>query len=303
MKLKREIKIGIFAVATIVVMYWLVNFLKGRDLLNAYDTYYARYENVEGLTQSSPVFLQGLKVGSISKITFEQDAHIFIVAMRITRNYTIPDNSVAEIFGVDIMGNKAMRIVMGDSPTPAPPNEFLKSNVESDITTSVANGLAPIKNKLDTLLTHLNMTVQAVNSILNEERQRELEESIRHLNKTLQHAEHIAGMIDANKKHLQNTLENMDAFTASLRDNTQNIDAIIGNFAQFSDSLKQTNIKGTVEHVNTLLTQASDTSGTVGQLLYNAELYQRFSATLNDLDLLLQDLKEHPKKYVKLSLF
>jgi phospholipid/cholesterol/gamma-HCH transport system substrate-binding protein len=302
-KISREIKIGIYAVTTLLVMYWLFNFLKGQDLLNTYDTYYATYENVEGLTQSAPVFLKGLKVGTVARISFDTDHQLFLVTMRISRGYSVPANSVAEIYGVDIMGNKAMRIVMGNSPLLAPSKSYLASAVASDFPTMVANELTPIKNKLDVLLTKLTTTVDAVNNVLDEDRQKDLYESIHHLNQTLAHIERITGAIDADKKRLSNTLENIEVFTASLRNNTQSIEAVVHNFEQISDSLKQADIKGTVQHMNTLLAQAADTTGTVGQLLYNDELYRRVSTTLSDLDALINDIKLHPKKYIKLSVF
>ncbi|MDR0728824.1 MAG: MlaD family protein [Prevotellaceae bacterium] len=303
LKISKEVKIGIYAITILVVMYWIFNFLKGRDLFNTYNTYYATYENVEGLTQSAPVFLKGLKVGSVIKIVFEKEEQSFLVTLRVDNHYGIPEHSTAEIYAADIMGTKAIRILVSNSPKLAQSKEYLKSSVASDMMTMMVNELTPIKNKLDVLLSNLNVTVETINHILNEEKQRELDESIRSLNKTMKHIERIAGVVDAQKDHLGNTLENADAFTASLRNSTQHIESVIQNLEQISDSLAQSNLKGTVERLNLLLVQVSDTTGTVGQLLYNDELYQRLSITLKDLDALINDLRANPKKYVKLSLF
>ncbi|MDR0667545.1 MAG: MlaD family protein [Prevotellaceae bacterium] len=303
LKISREVKIGIYAMTILIGLYGVFNFLKGRDLFNSYNTYYATYEDVEGLTQSAPVFLKGLKVGSVVKITFEKEVQSFLVTLRVDSRYGIPEHSTAEIYGVNIMGNKALRILISHSPKLAQSKEYLKSGVASDIMTTMVNELMPIKNKLDVLLSNLNTTVKTVNHILNEEKQRELDESIRSLNKTMKHIEQISGVVDAQKAHLGNTLENADAFTTSLRNSTQHIESVIQNLEQISDSLAQSNLKGSVERLNLLLAQASDTTGTVGQLLYNDELYHRLTITLKDLDALINDVKENPKKYVRLSLF
>jgi phospholipid/cholesterol/gamma-HCH transport system substrate-binding protein len=88
-----------------------------------------------------------------------------------------------------------------------------------------------------------------------------------------------------------------------LRNNGENINTIAANLSQLSDTLRRSDIKTTIDRLNTLLAQAGDTSGTVGQLLQNDELYRNLSATLNSLDALINDLQKNPKKYVKLSLF
>jgi phospholipid/cholesterol/gamma-HCH transport system substrate-binding protein len=303
MKLKTEVKIGIYAIVVILAMYWAFNFLKGKDIFSPYDTYYATYENVDGLTASSTIYLRGLKVGSISKIIFEKEKQQFAVSLRIERGYSIPENSVAEIYATDILGNKAIRILMGNSPKLATPQAYLKSNVASDMTNLMASELLPLKEKLDVLLTNLNITVEAVNSVLTEKSQRNLAQSIESLHESLLHVEQITGTLAAGRVHIDKSLENMDAFTTSLRNNTGNIDAIATNLAQFSDSLRRVEINATVDRLNLLLAQASDTTGTVGQLLHNKELYRHLSHTLRDLDILIQDIRENPKKYIKLSIF
>ena len=302
-KISREVKIGIYALGTLVLMYWLFNFLKGQDIFNSYDKYYATFENVEGLAQSSTVYLKGLKIGNVSKIELDENAQSFKISLRINRGYSIPKNSTIEIYSTDIMGNKAARILVGDSPMLALPGDYLKSSVASDLTNMVSRELIPLKDKLETLITNLNTTVVSINNVLTTDAQKQLTESIAHLSTSLQHIANITNSLDTEKEHIIRTLENIDTFTASLSNNSQSIDAIIRNFEQLSDSLKQVNVKATVDHLNTLLAQASDTTGTVGQLLYNGELYDRLSSTLNSLDLLIKDLKENPKKYVKLSLF
>jgi len=302
-KISREVKIGIYALTTLVIMYWVFNFIKGRDIFSSYDNYYVAYENVEGLGQTSSIYLKGLKVGNVSKISLEKSGQFFEATLRIHRGYSIPENSTAEIYSTDIMGNKAVRVIVGDSPRLAKPGDFLNASVASDFTNMMSKELLPLKDKLEVLMTNLNTTVVSLNNVLTENTQKQLAESIRHLNTSLQNISTISSTLNNEKEHIARSLENIDSFTASLSNNTQNINAIISNLEQLSDSLKYVDIKSTFNHLNTLLAQASDTTGTVGQLLYNNEIHHRLSATLNDLDLLIKDLKENPKKYVKLSLF
>jgi phospholipid/cholesterol/gamma-HCH transport system substrate-binding protein len=221
----------------------------------------------------------------------------------VEQGYSIPENSVAEIYATDILGNKAIRIIMGNSPKLLATKSYLQSSVASDLTNIVASELLPLKDKLETLIMNLNTTVVAVNSILTDEAQKELRVTLANLNKSMQHVEQLTGTLSAKNGHLHNTLENLEIFSTSLRNNSENINAIAGNLAQFTDTLRQTDIKATIDRLNGLLAQAGDTTGTVGQLLYNKELYLRLSSTIHSLDVLLNDIQANPKKYVKLSLF
>ncbi|MDR2802034.1 MAG: MlaD family protein [Prevotellaceae bacterium] len=299
MQIKKEIKIGVYAVVIIIGMYWLFNFLKGKDVFNTHATYYVNYETVDGLSASSPVFLKGLKVGAISDITYEESKQQFLVSIQIKKTYNIPDNSVAQIFSTGLMSGNGIRILIGDSPVIAASRSYLPPDIAPDIVSS----LMPLKEQAELLLANLNATITAVNNILTDETQKNLEASISSLRKSLQHIEQITGTLSAKNGHLNNTLENLDAFSSTLRNNNENINTIAANFSQFSDTLRRLDIKTTIDRLNVLLAQAGDTSGTVGQLLQNDELYRNLSATLNSLDELIKDLQKNPKKYVRLSLF
>ncbi|MDR0694920.1 MAG: MlaD family protein [Prevotellaceae bacterium] len=299
MQIKKEVKIGIYAVVIIIGMYWLFNFLKGEDIFNTHATYYINYERVDGLSASSPVFLKGLKIGIISGITYEEDKQQFLVSVQIKKAYNIPDNSVAEIFSTGLMSGNGIRILTGDSPVIAASRSYLSSSIAPDMLSS----LMPLKEQAEILLANLNTTITAVNNILTDETQKNLEASASSLQKSLQHIEQITGTLGAKNGHLNNTLENLDVFSSTLRNNSENIHTIATNFSQFSDTLRRLDVKATIDRLNVLLAQAGDTSGTVGQLLQNDTLYRNLSATLNSLDELIKDLQKNPKKYVRLSLF
>ncbi|MDR3350616.1 MAG: MlaD family protein [Prevotellaceae bacterium] len=299
MQIKKEVKIGIYAVVIIAGMYWLFNFLKGKDLFDTHAIYYVHYESVDGLSTASPVFLKGLKIGAVSDIAYEEDGQQFLVSLQVEKAYRIPDNSVAQIFSTGLMSGNGVRILIGDSPVIAASRSRLESSIAPDIISS----LAPLQEQAELLLANLNTTITAVNNILTDDTQKNLEASVSSLQKSLQHIEHITGALGAKNGHLNNTLENLDAFSSALRNNSDHIDTIAANFSQFSDTLRRLNIKATIDRLNVVLAQAGDSSGTIGQLLQNDELYRHLSAMLNNLDELIKDLQKNPKKYVRLSLF
>jgi phospholipid/cholesterol/gamma-HCH transport system substrate-binding protein len=299
MKIRREVKIGIYALVIIIGMYWLFNFLKGQDIFDTRATYYINYDRVDGLAVSTPVFLKGLKIGTISNITYEEKRQLFRVSVQIKEAYSIPENSIAQIFSTGLMSGNGIRILIGDSPVIAASGSRLPSDIEPDMQSS----LMPLKEQAELLFSNLNTTVTAINNILTEEAQKNIEASIGSLRESMQHIEQFTGTLSAKNGHLNRTLENMDAFSATLRNNGENINTIAANLAQFSDTLRRSDIKTTFDRLNGLLAQAGDTSGTVGQLLQNDALYHNLSAILSSLDALVKDIQKNPKKYVKLSIF
>jgi phospholipid/cholesterol/gamma-HCH transport system substrate-binding protein len=175
--------------------------------------------------------------------------------------------------------------------------------MDSDKTSNLLAEIEPLKGKLDSILTKVNETFAAINNILTEQKQEEIKNIITNVDKTMEYMAKLSSTLETEKTLLANTLKNAEAFTATLAENAQNITTTLTNLAAVSDSLQKINIGATITKINNLVDAIHDPNGTVGQLLTNEELYQNLTATLRDLDLLLQDIKANPKKYVKLSLF
>ena len=299
MKIKREIKVGIYVVGIIFVMYWTFNFLKGQDIFNKSDSYYAHYDNVEGLVPTAQVFIKGLKVGLVEKINYNQDEKRFEVRLRIESGYIIPDNSIAKIYSSDIMGNKAVTIVLGNSPKQLAQGSVMNSSISTDLMTEIM----PLKGKLDSILMKIDQTFTAINNVLTDEKQDEVKNIITNIDNSMLRLASISATIDKEKTQIVKILENAEAFTATLAASTDAISGTLANLMEFSDTLRRADISAIATKFNNLLTSINNTDGTIGQLIHNGDLHQNLVETLRDLDLLLKDLKENPKKYVKLSLF
>ena len=87
MKITREIKTAILVIASILLFIWGYSFLKGRDLLTDYKTFYVQYDNVEGLVNSAPVTINGLTVGKVSGIKFLDDSGKVQVSLQIKSDF------------------------------------------------------------------------------------------------------------------------------------------------------------------------------------------------------------------------
>jgi phospholipid/cholesterol/gamma-HCH transport system substrate-binding protein len=303
MKITREIKIGIFFLAIVVAVFGVLNFLKGQDIFKNANTYYAIYENVEGLSQSSHVFLKGLKIGAVENIAFNPSHLKFAVKIKINDKYHIPKNSEAQIFSTDIMGNKAMRIVYGDSDYLLQSGDTLIAGNAPELITALADELIPLKQKVDTLVTTLNKTAQALNMVLNEQTREDLTSSIANLRHTLHHLQQFSAALDGEKGNIKHIVKNLHTFTDSLSRSSQDVTHALHNIAQLTDSLQTTDIKNTVKHINALMEQANNPEGSVGKLLHDGGLYHNVSKTVAHLDSLILAIQKNPKKYIKISVF
>ena len=302
--MKREVKVGVFAVAVLLAAWFGARFLKGSELFSNNYKYYAYYDQVGGIQTASHVMIYGVKVGSVTKVTLDEDPSKGVeLELSIDRRYRIPADSKAKIFSNGVMGGKAVDIVMGSSPEYVDDGGTLSSEVGVDIIDMAGSELEFFKEKITEVVGSLTTTLDGINSLL--------EENSANLNSIVANVDGITASTDEilrdQKTHLKEAIASLNLFAQSLGDNTEHIDSIMGNLDAFSAQLAEADlvseVESTVEHLNAVLAAADAETGTVGKLLNDAELYDNLSAASDNLSLLLADLKANPKRYVHFSLF
>ncbi|MCF6169947.1 MAG: MlaD family protein [Bacteroidales bacterium] len=315
MKRKQVIFIGLTFVIAIAVFIWGYNFLKGKDIFNKQITFYAKYHHVSGLTRANPVLINGLRVGQVRTIYFDPDMSGDIIAVIVLNTkFPIPRNSTASIYSADLMGSKAINLVLGDSPELLQEGDTLQSSIEASLKDEVNAQVQPIKLKAENLLASIDTLVIAFQSIFNESARENLKESFNDIRQTFSNLQsttsNIDTLVDSEVSRVAAILENIDSLTATLSKNRHQISAIISNFEQVSDSLANTDIPGTFNRANktlddldAILASINSGQGTLGMLLHNDTLYIELNKSAEELNLLLKDLRENPKRYVKFSLF
>lgn len=301
MKLTREIKTAILVLAAILLFIWGYSFLKGRDLLVNYKTLYVEYDNVEGLVLSSPVTLNGFIIGKVDKITLKNDTGKLLVEMQIKSDFPITQKSLAQMYSGSLMGGRQIAIIP-NAKTNALANDgdFLISDNKLGITEQLSGQIEPIKVKLEKLLDNANVMVDGLNSTLDAKTQKNLQESLANLNETLAHFKETSvslnGMMSENRGKLNSALTNVDKIST--------------NFVQLSDTLSKIELNKTVKklentlaNVNSIMANIEQGKGTMGKLMKDETLYNNFAKTSKELELLLQDLRLYPTRYVNVSLF
>ncbi len=300
MKLSKEIKTAVLVLASIALFIWGYSFLKGKDLLANYKTLYAQYENVEGLVVSSPVTISGLNVGKVSKISIDNTTGKVTVEMQIKSDFPIKKNSIAEIYAPSPIGGKQIAILPSKDGALAVTGDTLISSSKLGLTDEVAKQIVPLKDKISKLLDNANVMLENVNQVLDAKTKENLKSSLADLNETLAQFKAASTQVNTlladNKSKINGTMTNLEKAS--------------DNFNKVSDSLAKVNIGPTVknlektlENVDKMMADIQSGKGTIGKLMKDDALYLNFNKTSKELELLLQDLRLNPTRYVNVSLF
>lgn len=294
MKIKRELKVGVFAVLVIAVAWWGIKWLGGQNVLLTNNIYYVYYDDVSGLQESSEVKLRGVKVGNVTDIVLERDRVLVELAVETKYEDMIPSNSIAEMGAAGLMGGVEIVIKQGDSAEPIANDAFLEGRVKPDMIGMLADGGSA-------LIEELNATVESLHTMLDGN-----SETITSLVANL---ESVTATIDKvlASGQIQGALNNLSSFTDTLAENEARIDSMLANLDNFTGELAEADVVSklttTVESLNGVLAEINNQEGTVGKLLNDSELYDSLSTAGDNLGLLLEDLKANPMRYVHFSLF
>lgn len=300
MKYSKELKIGVFVVVILTASFFLINYLRGEDIMNKEIELESRYENVEGLVASAPVYIKGYKAGKVSEVVYQPETDDFKVVCSIKKEFKIPQDTRMTIYAVDIMGGKGIRLDLGKSEVMADDGDFLEPDYESGLMDGLATSLTPLLEKVATTLDSLGVTVSGVNRVVSEENTESITKSMVHLEQVLGDVKQIAATIKGKSSEIVGNISDLsDRFTGI----AEKVDTTVTGVNGLMDSLNQTDIEGAVASLKSLLDNINDPDGTVGKLLNEDSVYNSVDSLLVDIDNLIKKIQENPKKYIKISVF
>ncbi len=316
MKIKTETKVGLIGVATIAILVWGINFLKGKNLFEKQDTYYAKYDNINGLLPTSYVFINGMKVGKVNEIQY-MDAQMksFLVCFDIPASIQIPTNSIAEVYSSDILGSKAMRIIIGDATSYLSENDtMLSKNDDKSMLSEIGKILEPYSEKVDNIISNLDSVIESANKILDQKTQKEIQIMITNANHISTNlatlSENLNEITSRDKEKIHNIFTNIENLCNTLDDNDDKLAMAIDNFANISDTLAHANISAIMQDINISLESLSNTlhkinkgNGNLGLLINDENLYNNLERSSRSLDSLINDIRNNPKRYLNISIF
>jgi phospholipid/cholesterol/gamma-HCH transport system substrate-binding protein len=308
MKISHEVKVGAVALITIIVFIWLYNFLKGKDLFKSTAYYYCIYNEIGGLAESSPVEINGYKVGVVHSIDFlDETSGKLLVTFSVSKNFKLPVNTVAEIVPVSIIAGMKVQFLYGEGLGFYKYGDTIPGKLTASLLTTIESEFGPIKQRITNLLDVIDSVIVSVDEVMNPEFRASLNGTLANLNSTTESIDNILG---SKEKELKTSLDNITRFSQMLSDNSEKIGRTINNLESFTDTLAAadiynliTNLKESLSETSTLLDNLNDGKGSAGKLLTNDSLYINLTSSLENLNNLLKDLKDNPKRYVHFSVF
>ena len=313
MKISNETKIGSLTAIAIVLLVLGFNFLKGKTFFGKSHNLFAKYTNVQGLAASNPVMINGLQVGSVYSITTDKNMKEILVNMNITKDVNIPVNSVAYI-KTSLLGNISIEIQLGNATTYIPRNGTIATEATTGIFNEVVSQFTPVLNKLGKAVNSVDSVLLSVNSILDPSAKNNIHATLANLNQTTANligaSASLQTLLNTQTGALAGTLNNLNSFTTSLDKNSGKITNLVDNLDKTATNLSQMDLQKTLNVLNSTIGdlkstigKLNNTSGTAGLLLNDTKLYNNLTATANKLNLLLDDLKTNPKRYINISVF
>lgn len=303
MKYGREIKIGILLTVAIAAGLWGVNYLKGSEMFSSNIYVTVQYDNVSGLVESNGVLLNGYKIGQVYKRRFLPDNSGKIeVTLEIKKSIFVSEDALATIINSDLLGGKAVQIDLGTSKNPVKDDGVLRGALQPGL----GDQIAPFKDKASNLIGSVDSLSHNLNVVFNRENQLAMAQSIKNLEAITKNFNELS----KSNGSLALALANIKSITDNIKNQNKKVEEAIGNLNNLTKQLSESkltetinNLEKTSQELNAVLAKLNRSEGTAGKLLHDDKLYKNLEAATADLDKLLIDLKQNPKRYVQVSVF
>lgn len=301
MKISNEFKVGLLAVISILLFIFGYNYLKGNNLLKNSRTFYAVYDNVEGLSKSSPVTINGLQIGSITDINFLDKTGKLVVSMNINNDFVFSSNSVAKIYGGNLIGSKSMAIEpVYQQDNIAKSGDTLPGKIDPGLLELVNNRLTPLQSRVETAVTDVDTLITSVNKILNPKTQKSIQESFININSTLNSLKNTSQEIN---ELVANNHNNINKSFENINKTTENLQQVSDSVAQIDVTKMSQDLEKSIANIKEVTKKIENSDGTLGKLIHDDQLYKNLEGASNEMQELLNDIKTNPKRYVHFSVF
>ena len=301
--MRKELKIGIFVISVLVASFFVLNYLRGEDIFNREYELVSRYENVEGLVASAPVYIKGYKAGKVTDVSYDASKGNFVVICSVSNDFIVPSDSKMVIYCVDIMGGKGVKIDMGSSSEPAADGDTLAPMFEAGLMDSLGGSIEPLLAKVTNTLDSLAVTVSGVNSLLTDVEKVGLSTTLKHLESTMANLKSLSTAVSGKSGEIASLVDNLNEFSSRLGGIAEKIDTTMSGVNDLVVTVNNADIEGVVRSFKSLLEGINDPDGSIGKLLNNGSVYDSVDSLLKDVNILVDKIQENPRKYLKISVF
>ncbi len=312
MKISNETKVGTVAVVAIVLLILGFNFLKGKQLFSKSTILYAKFENVQGLANSNQVVINGLQIGTVYDIAPTKDMHQILVTLNITKDINIPTNSVA-IIKSSLLGTTTLDIKLGSATTYLKPKDTVITEVNFGLLNDVLKKVDPVLYQVTNAVSSIDTFLKNLNTIVDPRAKNNIGATLENLkllttSLTVSSAS-LQQLLNTQTGTLAKTLNNLSSVTGNLASNNDKISGVLTNLDKTATNLSQLNLQktldsldATINNLKFLVGKLDKNDGTIGLLLNDPSLYKNLASTANKLNLLIDDIRVNPKRYVNISI-
>jgi len=314
-----NIRIALLVIGALIISIWGINFLKGKSLFGAPETYSSTFTKGHNVKPSDPVVLNGVKIGSVETVRLSDDLRNVEVSYSLSEGVELPADSEISISpGIPGLSPAQLLVKLGDSSTPYKLGDTIQSTEGGSIidqAQTILDDLEPSAESLKSTLNKLDSTATSLNKIIGGRNIEHIESTLANLDVTMknlnQTSKKVGTLVDDQSIKVDGMLSNLYSLTATLKDNETFINNAMKNFSDTSDELASLELKNTLDNANEtvvklngILNKINDGKGSMSLLLNDAELYNNLNNTARDLDRLILDIKEDPSEVVpSISIF
>jgi len=298
MKLSYEIKTALLVMSGIFLFIVMINYLKSNDIFVSDRSFFAIYEDVEGVSTGTPVTISGFNVGSVQDISFFGDDAKLLLKFRVENDFEFSSNSIAQIYETGLIGGKALAIIPVNGKNLAISGDTLQSDIAPGLTELVNDKLSPLQEKIESMVVSADSLLIAVNSVFDIETKQNLTTSIENFSATIQSAKKSVDVLEEvlgnNENRLNSIIVNADQSLknfSNLSENFDELDLVIENLSKSSTN------------INSITSEIKAGNGLVNKLVYDEVFVESLDQISSNINLLLEDLRMNPKRYVHFSLF
>ena len=298
MKLSYEIKTGVLVLTGIILFIIGFSYLKSNDVFIKDRVFYAVYEDVEGVSKGTPVTISGFNVGSVQDIKFFNNSSKLLLKFRVENDFNFSNQSTAQIYETGLIGGKALAVIPKYGNEIAKSGDTLNSSIAPGLTELVNDKLSPLQEKIESMVVSADSVLISLNSVLNTQAKDQIQSTITNFSSTVTDLKNSAGtldeMISINKNKINNIITNVNKSSNELSDlsnSFSDLTVIIENLSESSNSIEN------------IVNEISSGNGSLGNLIYDDNLIKSLNAASSNINLLIEDLRLNPKRYVHFSLF
>jgi len=313
MTISNETKIGSLTAIAITLLILGVNFLKGKSLGGRDTQYTAAFNDIQGLAKSNPVVINGKEVGSIYETNGGKDMRRINVTMSMKEEVNVPDDSYA-VISKSLLGNVQLEIKLGNSSTYKKSGDTLRAVSSGDFLSDAVKKLDPVLLQVTKSVTTLDTLLNNVNTVFDPHTKNNIRGTMENLNKTTASlaisSASLQSLLNSQTGAVAKTMDNVNSITGNLKNNNEKLNQTLTNLQTVSDKLARldlektlTSLDGTINELKTTLSKANSDKGSLGLFMNDPKLYNNLNATSNKLNLLLDDVRIHPKRYINVSVF